>query len=146
LCELVEASLALVSSLAQSGGITLSTDLPEDSLEVPGDFMKLKQVLLNILSNAIKFTPAGGQVTTKVAFIQDRAEITVTDTGCGIAEADLERVTLPFVQVETALSRKFAGSGLGLAIARELCTLHAGRLDIESVEGEGTTVRISLPR
>jgi PAS domain S-box-containing protein len=146
LCELAEASLALVSSLARSGGITLSTDLPEECIEVPGDFMKLKQVLLNILSNAIKFTPPGGQVATKVAFTPDRAEITITDTGCGIAEADLERIIQPFVQAEASLSRKFAGSGLGLSIARELCTLHAGKLDIESVEGEGTTVRISLPR
>jgi len=144
--DLVDGSLALVSSLAQSGGITLKTDVPEGYSDIPGDFMKLKQVLLNILSNAIKFTPPGGEVMTRVAYVADRAEIIVSDTGCGIAPADLERVTLPFVQVETSLSRRYPGSGLGLSIARELCTLHAGRLDIESVEGEGTTVRISLPR
>jgi signal transduction histidine kinase len=73
-------------------------------------------------------------------------EITVADTGCGIAEADLARVMLPFVQVENALSRRFPGSGLGLTIARELCVLHGGGLDIESAEGKGTTVRIRLPR
>ena len=146
LSELVDSSLALVSSLARSGGIALKTDLPEGCADIPGDFMKLKQVLLNILSNAIKFTPAGGEVMTRVAYVADRAEIIVSDTGCGIAPADLERVTLPFVQVETTLSRRFPGSGLGLSIARELCTLHAGRLDIESVEGQGTTVRVSLPR
>ena len=145
-CELVEASLALVSSMAQNGKITLSTDLPAACPRIEGDFMKLKQVLLNILSNAIKFTPMGGQVMTTVAFTEDRALITVSDTGCGIAAVDLERVTQPFVQVETTLSRRFAGSGLGLSIARELCGLHGGALNIESTEGKGTTVRISLPR
>jgi two-component system cell cycle sensor histidine kinase PleC len=72
------------------------------------------------------------------------AVITVRDTGCGISESDLERVVLPFVQVGSTLSRKFGGNELGLSIARELCSLHGGRLDIDSVEGQGTTVRISL--
>ena len=103
-------------------------------------------MLLNILSNAIKFTPAGGVVTIEASATEKGAEIKVADTGCGISEADLERVLQPFVQVENSLSRRFPGSGLGLSIARELCALHGGRLDIASVEGEGTTVRIILPR
>ena len=72
--------------------------------------------------------------------------MTITDTGCGIAPKDLDRVTLPFVQVETTLSRKFGGSGLGLSIARQLCDLHGGSLEIASAKGQGTTVRIVLPR
>src|ERR1019366_4953151 len=71
--------------------------------------------------------------------------IAVSDTGCGIARADLERVMLPFVQAGSTLSRKFDGSGLGLPIARELCNLHGGRLVIDSTEGQGTKVLISLP-
>ncbi|MDB5395926.1 MAG: domain S-box protein [Rhodospirillales bacterium] len=145
-CDLIEISIALVSSLARNGNITLSADLPPGRPEIPGDFLKLKQVLLNVYSNAIKFTPSGGQITTQVLLTPDQALITVSDTGCGISEADLKRVTLPFVQVETALSRKHSGSGLGLSIARELCKLHGGRLTIESVEGQGTTVQIVLPR
>jgi PAS domain S-box-containing protein len=143
--DLVNSSLALVSSLARAGKITLTTDLPPDGPDIQGDFMKLKQVLLNILSNAIKFTPAGGQIETRAVFGDDKAIITVKDTGVGIAAADLERVTLPFFQVENTLSRKFAGSGLGLSIARELVNLHGGKLEIDSTEGQGTTVRVTLP-
>jgi PAS domain S-box-containing protein len=145
-CELVNSSLALVSSLARAGNITLTTDLPADCPEISGDFIKLKQVLLNILSNAIKFTPAGGRIETRVVFSDDTAVIAINDTGVGIAAADLERVTLPFFQVETTLSRKFTGSGLGLSIARELVILHGGKLEIDSTEGQGTTVRMVLPR
>jgi PAS domain S-box-containing protein len=146
LCELVDSSLALVSSLAKSGNVSLMAELPPGCPQIQGDFMKLKQVLLNILSNAIKFTPAGGQIRTKAEFTAEHVVIAVSDTGVGIAEADLERVTQPFFQVETTLSRKFAGSGLGLAIARELVNLHRGTLEIESTEGKGTTVLVRLPR
>ena len=102
-------------------------------------------MLLNILSNAIKFTPAGGRVAVRVSFTRSRAAVVVSDTGCGIPAADLKRVTLPFVQVASSLSRKYGGSGLGLSIARQLCTLHGGNLTIRSTEGKGTTVRITLP-
>jgi PAS domain S-box-containing protein len=145
-CDLVNSSLALVSSLARAGKITLTTDVPPGYPDIQGDFMKLKQVLLNILSNAIKFTPMGGRIETRVAVSDDKVVIAVSDTGVGIAAADLERVTLPFFQVENTLSRKFAGSGLGLSIARELVNLHGGKLEIDSIEGQGTTVRITLPR
>jgi PAS domain S-box-containing protein len=145
-CELVNASVTLVSSLATTNNVSLNTKLPEGCPDIQGDFMKLKQVLLNILSNAIKFTPSGGRISTEARFTAKHAVITVTDTGVGIAAEDLERVTQPFFQVETALSRKFAGSGLGLAIARELVNLHKGKLEIESTEGKGTTVRVFLPR
>jgi PAS domain S-box-containing protein len=144
--ELVETSISLVSSLARNAGVTLSADLPTDCPEISGDFLKLKQVLLNVLSNAIKFTSSGGRIVTQVTFVPERVVISVSDTGCGISEADLQRVTLPFVQVETALSRRYPGSGLGLAIARELCKLHGGQLTIDSVENQGTTVHITLPR
>jgi PAS domain S-box-containing protein len=146
ICELVATSTALVSSLARSENIALETDMPAERPLIAGDFLKLRQVLLNILSNAIKFTPQGGRIDARVAFTRDTAVITISDTGCGIAAADLERVTLPFVQVETALSRKHHGSGLGLAIARELCGLHRGTLTIASIVGQGTTVEITLPR
>ena len=144
--RLIQTSIELVHGLADSGAIAIKANLPDESPEIPADFLKLKQVLLNILSNAIKFTPAGGKVTIDLLVTREVVEIVVSDTGCGISEADLERVMQPFVQVENSLSRRFAGSGLGLSIARELCALHGGRLTIESIEGEGTTVRICLPR
>ncbi len=143
--DLVRTSLALVSGMTRDGGITVLADIPPDYREIPGDFLKLKQVMLNIFSNAIKFTPSGGKIAVGVAYTATQAVVTVNDTGCGIAEADLGRVTQPFVQVGNSLSRKYGGSGLGLSIARELCVLHGGHLSIRSVEGKGTTVRISLP-
>jgi len=145
LCELVRTSLALVSGMAHDGQIAVTTEIPPDCPEVRGDFLKLKQVLLNIFSNAIKFTPPQGKIFVRVSFTTTRAVIAVSDTGCGIPAADIKRVTLPFVQVTSSLSRKYGGSGLGLSIARQLCNLHGGRLTIRSVEGKGTTVRISLP-
>jgi PAS domain S-box-containing protein len=142
---LARTSLALVSGMAYEGGLTVSADIPRQCPEIPGDFLKLKQVMLNIFSNAIKFTPPGGKIGVKISFTETQAIIAVTDTGCGIAAEDLKRVTQPFVQVANSLSRKYGGSGLGLSIARELCGLHGGRLTIRSAEGRGTTVRISLP-
>jgi PAS domain S-box-containing protein len=144
--ELVQASLKLISGMAHDGQITLSTRIPADCPEIPGDFLKLKQVLLNILSNAVKFTPAGGTITTDVTFEGDLAVIRVADTGCGIPQSDLSRVMQPFVQADNSLSRKFGGSGLGLAIAEQYCKLHGGSLTIDSVEGQGTTAWIALPR
>jgi two-component system cell cycle sensor histidine kinase PleC len=143
--DLVRTSLALVSGMARDSRIAMLPDIPTDYREIPGDFLKLKQVMLNIFSNAIKFTPPGGKVMVGVAYTATQAVVTVNDTGCGIAEADLERVTQPFVQVGNTLSRKYGGSGLGLSIAQQLCILHGGRLTIRSVEGKGTTVRILLP-
>jgi signal transduction histidine kinase len=121
--------------MARDGRIAVLADIPPDYREIPGDFLKLKQVMLNIFSNAIKFTPPGGKIAVGVAYTATQAVITVSDTGCGIAEADLERVTQPFVQVGNTLSRKYGGSGLGLSIAQQLCGLHGGRLTIRSVEG-----------
>jgi cell cycle sensor histidine kinase DivJ len=145
LCDLTRTSLALVSGMARDGKVAISTDVPIDHPDIPGDYLKLKQVLLNILSNAIKFTPEDGKIGVALRFTKTKAVITVTDTGCGIPGCDIERVMLPFVQVGNTLSRKYGGSGLGLSIARELCGLHGGMLRIASVEGQGTTVRISLP-
>jgi PAS domain S-box-containing protein len=145
LCDLVRTSLALISGMALDGQITISADIPRECPEIRGDYLKLKQVLLNIFSNAIKFTPAEGKITVRVSFTRTQAVVSVSDTGCGIPAGEMKRVTLPFVQVSNSLSRKYGGSGLGLSIARQLCELHGGRLNIRSVETRGTTVRISLP-
>jgi len=144
--DLVQASLSLMSGMAHEGKIVLSAEIPADCPEIPGDFLKLKQVLLNVLSNAVKFTPPGGKISVSVAFDPEFATITIADTGCGISKADLARVLQPFVQAENSLSRRHQGSGLGLSIAQEFCNLHGGSLTIDSVEGQGTTVRITLPR
>lgn len=144
--ELLVTSVALLSGLAQEGGIDLQLGLPTNRAEINGDFVKLRQVMLNVLSNAIKFTPPGGKVAVSASATANGVAIIVADTGCGISEADLQRVARPFVQVENSLSRKHPGTGLGLSIAKQLCELHQGKLVIESEEGKGTTVRITLPQ
>jgi PAS domain S-box-containing protein len=143
--ELIGVSLAEMSDAARDGGVALLLDLPAEKVEIPGDGRRLGQALLNILSNAVKFTPAGGTVSVAARFDPTAAIIEVADTGCGIPAADRERVLQPFVQAAGSLSRQFGGSGLGLSIAHRICGLHGGTLTLDSVEGQGTTVRISLP-
>jgi PAS domain S-box-containing protein len=143
--ELIHRSRDLIAGMAEAGGVMVEMGTPEESPRIEGDFLKLKQVLLNVLSNAVKFTPAGGKVTIGARVRADTVVITVTDTGCGISAGDLERVLLPFVQADNTLARKFHGSGLGLPIAQQFCVLHCGRLEIASKEGKGTTVTVTLP-
>jgi PAS domain S-box-containing protein len=144
--ELIRRALDVVEGMAATAGVAIETRIPDDESSIEGDFLKLKQVLLNILSNSVKFTPAGGSVTIRVEGDQNEVVIVIADTGCGISKSDIERVLLPFVQADNSLARRFAGSGLGLAIAKEYCVLHGGQLQIESDEGAGTTVRVRLPR
>jgi PAS domain S-box-containing protein len=144
--ELIGASLAELSGAARDGGVELSVHLPTEKIEIPGDGHKLNEALRNVLSNAVKFTPTGGKVGVAARLDTDAAIIEVEDTGCGIPAAHMERVLQPFVQVADSLSRQFGGTGLGLSIAHRIISLHGGRLTLDSVEGRGTTVRISLPR
>jgi two-component system, cell cycle sensor histidine kinase PleC len=104
------------------------------------------QAILNLVTNAIKYTPSGGTVTLSLAVSElDGVKILVSDTGIGISAENLERVIIPFEQVETSLSRKQGGTGLGLPYAKRLVELHNGKLSIASELGKGTTVTISLP-
>lgn len=113
---------------------------------VSADARRLKQILINLLSNAVKFTPAGGRITVKAwATAGLGAGFQVTDTGIGIAEADVERMLEPFTQVESGLSRKHEGTGLGLPLCRALIEVHGGELKLESKLGEGTCITVSLP-
>ena len=112
---------------------------------VNGDKDRIEQVLVNIVSNAIKYTPKNGIVQVECAARLTEAIITVTDTGIGIPEADLPRIFERFYRVDKARSRKMGGTGLGLAIAKEIVEAHGGRITIKSGKGKGTTVRILLP-
>ena len=129
----IRASVRIVAARADQGQVRIVTDMPEKLPDLRGDDLKLKQVLLDLLSNAIKFTPPGGTVTVRVRRLPDGSLRTdVSDTGIGIAEADLARVMRPFVQVESATSRKHSGTGLGLPLARRLVELHGGSLTLSS--------------
>ncbi len=146
LLEIAQLAWGLMSRAAQDARVTVSVNAPPAPVHVTGDATKLKQVLLNLLSNAIKFTAPGGGAALSFEGTADTVSIVVTDTGCGIPADELNRVTQPFVQADGSLSRRHSGSGLGLAIAKQICELHGGRLEIESVVDQGTTVRVTLPR
>jgi signal transduction histidine kinase len=113
---------------------------------VPGDRARLAQVLDNFVSNAIKFTPEGGSVHLATRRHRDEVEIIVSDTGMGIAAAELPKLFQRFFRTERATSSATPGTGLGLAIARAIVDGHGGHIGVESEEGAGTTFRVFLPR
>jgi len=142
----LRACLNIVRERASAAGLELAAELPDRLPEVRADERALKQVLLNLLTNAIKFTKSGGQVTVTAARTTDGGlAVQVADSGIGIAQEDLERVFSPFEQVENAMSRTAEGTGLGLPLARSLVELHGGRVEIDSAPGVGTTVTVLLP-
>jgi len=119
----------------------------QDAPEIPGDRARLAQVLDNFVSNAIKFTPSNGKVivSTKLVPAARAIELAISDTGMGIPAADLPRLFQRFFRTERATAAAIPGTGLGLAIARAIVDGHGGRIDVESVEGAGTTFRVRLP-
>ena len=138
-------AIRLMRGKAMESGLTLGLVAP-DTVQVEADHRGLKQVMLNLISNAVKFTPEGGAVTVTVAAQDaDHVRVSVTDTGIGIAAVDLERLAQPFEQVEGQHSKTTQGTGLGLALTKSLIELHRGRMTIESEPGQGTTVWFDLP-
>jgi len=142
--EVVDDTLRLVRQRADKAGLKMRTHLPTLP-EVEADFRALKQILLNLLTNAVKFTPQGGTVTVSAAVTDDNIHLSVTDTGIGIPEKALTRLAKPFEQVENQFSKSKEGTGLGLALTKSLIEMHNGRLEIDSEVGKGTTVHVILP-
>jgi two-component system phosphate regulon sensor histidine kinase PhoR len=154
---------------AEQKAIRLVTQVPDDLPPVRADRDRLVQILVNLIDNAVKYTPEGGSVrvtahrvnrsssqlvdsskpidqpTTRPIDSGDLVEIAVEDTGIGIPERDLPRLTERFYRVDKARSRELGGTGLGLAIVKHLVQAHGGTLEIESELGKGTRVRITLP-
>ena len=144
--ELVGAVHAQLAGQALEAGLDLTVEMPGENVTARGDQRLLRQVLLNIVSNAVKFTPSGGRVAVIMnADCQEGIRIIVRDTGVGIPPEHIERVLRPFEQVENALSRSHGGAGLGLSFALKVIELHEGTLTIDSAVGTGTTVRVMLP-
>jgi cell cycle sensor histidine kinase DivJ len=142
--EPVSAALRLMRLQADDAGISLRGVLPNEEIDVDADRRALKQIVLNLVSNALKFTPKGGAVTVTLSRHADRVELQVVDTGVGIAEDDVKRLGRPFEQAGDA-TQKAMGSGLGLSLVRALAELHGGEMVIESELGEGTSVTVRLP-
>ena len=118
--------------------------LPVDALEADADRRALKQIAINLVSNAIKFTTRGGSVTLTAQGSGEMLEVIVSDTGVGIAEGDLERLGSPYEQAGDA-DHRAAGSGLGLSLVQAFARLHGGDMTMESAEGSGTTVTVRMP-
>jgi two-component system, cell cycle sensor histidine kinase PleC len=141
---MIEDALRMIAPRALEGGVRIARALPP-SLEVTADRRALKQVLINILANGVKFTPDGGQVTVAVKAAGGATEIAISDTGIGIEASELPKLGRPFEQVENQFTKTRSGSGLGLAISKSLVELHDGTIEIDSEPGRGTTVTIVIP-
>jgi signal transduction histidine kinase len=142
----IQASKRVVGPLAEKGKVQLSENAENDLPQIRADERRIRQVLINILSNAVKFTPEGGEVRVQSLLRSDGVVITVSDTGIGIAPGEIPRAMEPFGQIDSTISRKYEGTGLGLPLAKRLVELHGGTLTVESALGVGTTVTIMLPR
>ena len=140
----IENALILVRERASRRGITLGSTIDERLGLIRGDERKVKQVLLNLLSNALKFTPEGGRIDVGGRLDGEVAEVSVADTGVGIAPADQEAVFEEFRQVGSA-ERKAEGTGLGLALSRKFVELHGGKIWVRSELGHGSTFTFTLP-
>ncbi|MGH6894609.1 MAG: PAS domain-containing protein [Dongiaceae bacterium] len=136
----------MVTAKAADGGVRLIVENKGPLPALRADERGLKQVMLNVLSNAVKFTPPGGSVTVAAEAMPSGAlEIRIIDTGIGIAAEVIKDLFLPFRQADASISRRFGGSGLGLAISKKLMELHGGEIAVESHPGRGTRVTLSLP-
>jgi len=135
----------LLALKARDRGIDLVTHVPEDLPQVDGDPRAFKQIVLNLVSNAIKFTERGGQVRVSAAVDEACLTMRITDTGIGIAPDDLKRIGDPFFQAGTTYQRRHEGTGLGLSIVKSLVAMHGGEMKIRSRLGEGTAITVALP-
>ena len=144
--DLVRNSVVSVRAQAEARNIPIELLLPESALRVRGDRTRLLQVLINLMANAVKFTPDEGRITLEAKeTTTGELVFSVTDTGIGMTEAEIEIALEPFGQVDNTLSRSFEGTGLGLPLARKLTELHGGWLEVTSVKGKGTRVQVILP-
>jgi signal transduction histidine kinase len=141
----LENAVTLLKERAGRHGIALTLDVDPRLGELVGDERKIKQVLLNLLSNAVKFTPEGGRITLKAVLTDGSVQISVSDTGVGIAPEDQEAIFEEFRQVGSDEGRKREGTGLGLTLTKKFVEMHGGKIWVESEVGTGSTFTFSLP-
>jgi len=143
--DLAQRAVGQFDPVAEAAGVKLTLETIADVPEVLGDADRLAQVLRNLISNAIRHTPAGGQVVMRVGRSGEQVTIQVADTGSGIAPEDLPHVFDRFYRGDKSRSRRGGGTGLGLAITRQLVTAHGGRIEVAGTLGLGTSFTITLP-
>lgn len=145
LVETAEDCRRIISPLAEKAGVMLAFNIPGDLPLFQLDRTRFKQTMINIVSNAIKFTMPGGTVTVRAMLAPEECVVSVSDTGIGMTEEEIVLAQQPFRQVDGALNRRFEGTGLGLPLSLALMELHGGRLSIESEKGKGTDIGLHLP-
>jgi signal transduction histidine kinase len=142
----IRSAVNMLQDQAEKAGVQLNCTVPKRPIAVRADSQRLRQIVLNLVSNAIKFTDAGGRVSMEIGIdAESRPTLTVEDTGIGIAAEDLPRVMEVFGQVQTQLNRTRSGTGIGLPLTRRLVEMHGGTLDLASQLGVGTTVTVRFP-
>jgi two-component system cell cycle sensor histidine kinase PleC len=142
----LEACINIIQAKAREKSITVETAMAPKMPQIMGDPLRVKQILINLLGNAVKFTPDHGRIRVEASpWQKGYAYISVTDTGCGMSPSEVETAMRPFGQVDTAFNRRHEGTGLGLPIAYALTRMHGGDLRIDSQKGSGTRVTIVLP-
>ena len=124
--------------------VHLDHDVPSE-IYIHGDQLQLYRVMMNILTNAIKYTPTGGRIDIRLYVEDEQALIKISDTGLGIAPEDLLHIFERFYRIDSARNRDQGGTGLGLAIVKAIVAAHGGKISVESIVGEGTTFFVSLP-
>ena len=142
--EALERGVVMVRERATEDGVEVALDADPDVDIVEGDERRIKQVIFNLLSNAVRFTPAGGGVDVNAARVNGEVRISVADTGPGIAPEDHDRIFEEFQQAEAGLEQR-DGTGLGLALSKRFVELHGGRIWLESDLGRGSTFVFTLP-
>ncbi|PCJ95709.1 MAG: PAS domain-containing sensor histidine kinase [Hyphomicrobiales bacterium] len=142
--DIVRESIRVVSVEVMNKDLQVTIN-GDDEINMDADRRSMKQIMLNLLTNAVKFTPEGGKISINMKASDYMMQLSITDTGIGIPEDALKKLGMPFEQVQNQFSKNHNGSGLGLAITRSLVEIHQGRMMIESCEGKGTTVTIMMP-
>src|SRR5688572_9256361 len=141
----IDNALILIRERATRHGIKVAHHIDEQMGEIVSDERKFKQILLNLLSNAVKFTAEGGRIDVDAGLNEDSIEISVSDTGIGIAPEHQDTIFEEFRQVGTDVSKKREGTGLGLALTKRFVELHGGTIRVESILGKGSTFTFTLP-
>lgn len=146
LAELIRNCVPAIWPRADTAEVAVNLAHLPATCAIDGDVRRLRQVIINLVSNAVKFTPAGGEVAIRLDMGRDWIVIAIADNGIGIAESDISRAMQPFQQLERAVNKRVDGTGLGLPLAKDLVELHGGRLQLESTPDVGTTAHVHLPR
>ncbi|HEX03751.1 MAG TPA: PAS domain-containing protein [Bacteroidetes bacterium] len=145
LCEVVQSTSSVFISTGEEQDITVKVQVPNSPIELSGDEEALRQIVSNLLDNAVKYSSTGGEVCVRLHRHDDHAILEVEDTGIGIEPKDQDRIFERFYRVDKARSRELGGTGLGLAIVKHIAQSHGGNVSLDSIPGTGSTFKVILP-